>query len=146
MTTIAVKNGIVAYDSRLTQDCKVLDDNFNKRREKDGVQFFIAGNITDDDAVMSGYFSGIDVNEEVEGSPEADFLIVDGTDIYYGGVCEEVFWKMKLTTTTPYAVGSGSSYAIGAMDAGATAKEAVQIASRDVFTGGKTRSYQINKK
>lgn len=143
MTTIAVKDGIVAYDSRLTQDDRVLDDNFNKRRSKDGVQFFIAGNITDDDAVMDGYFSGIDVNEEVEGCPHADFLIVDGKDIYYGGVSEEVFWKMKLTTTTPYAVGSGSSYAIGAMDAGATALEAVRIASRDVYTGGKLRTYRI---
>ena len=146
MTTIAMKDGVIAYDSRVTQGDRVLDDNFNKRRTKDGVQFFIAGNMTDDEAVMDGYFSGIDVIEDLDGNPNADFLIVDGTDIYYGRVCQEAFWKMKLTNSTPYAIGSGSSYALGAMAAGATAKEAVQIATRDVFTGGKIRIYKINKK
>ena len=145
MTTIAIKDGVVAFDSRISQEYKVLDDNFNKRRTEKGVEFFIAGNMTDDAAVMEGYFNGKDVDEDLEtqGKPCADFIIVDGKDVYYGGISEESFWKMKLTTTTPYAIGSGSEYALGAMDAGATAKEAVKIACRDVFTGGVIRTYRI---
>lgn len=39
---------------------------------------------------------------------------------------------------SPWACGSGSEYALGAMDAGASAKEAVEIAmQRDPNTGGK---------
>lgn len=146
MTTIAIKDGIVAYDSRVTQEYRVLDDNFDKRRERDGVQFFIAGNMTDDEAVMEGYFGGkvVDtdvVNEEMK--PNADFIITDGMDVYYGGLCEDGFWKMELTNSTPYAIGSGAAYALGAMDTGATAKQAIKAACRDVFTGGTIRTYRI---
>lgn len=146
MTTIAVKDGVVATDSRLSQAGVVLDDNFDKRKVVDGVQFFVAGNVTDDAQIITCYFEGSEVIEEVVGSPCADFIIVDGLDVYYGGIEETAFWKMKLTTDTPYAIGSGAAYAIGAMDAGATAKEAVKIASRDVFTGGVIHTYKIKGK
>jgi len=48
----------------------------------------------------------------------------------------------KTKINPPYADGSGWEIALGAMDAGATAVEAVKIASkRDVYTGGRIRSY-----
>jgi|TARA_R110002167_G_scaffold543_4_gene2436 ATP-dependent protease HslVU (ClpYQ) peptidase subunit len=146
MTTIAVKDGIVASDSRLTQGDVVLDDQYDKRRECNGVQFFIAGNVTDDEQVISCYFEGEDVIEDVEGTPCAEFIIADGLDVYYGGIEVHGFWKMKIRTGTPYAIGSGASYALGAMDAGATAKEAVKIASRDVYTGGIIRTHKLKGK
>ena len=142
MTTIAVKDGIVASDSRLTQGDVVLDDQYDKRRECNGVQFFIAGN----EQVISCYFEGEDVIEDVEGTPCAEFIIADGLDVYYGGIEVHGFWKMKIRTGTPYAIGSGASYALGAMDAGATAKEAVKIASRDVYTGGIIRTHKLKGK
>jgi len=145
MTTIAIKDGVVASDSRLTQGGQVVDDKFNKRRESNGVQFFIAGNITDDEQVIASYFQGDDVIEDITGKPCADFIIVDGKNAYYGSIEEEGFWKMLIQTNTPYAIGSGASYALGAMDAGATAKEAVKIACRDVFTGGIIRTYKIKE-
>ena len=142
MTAIAVKDGVVATDSRVSQGGMVLDDKYDKRKVVDGVQFFVAGNVTDDAQIIACYFEGAEIIEEIEGNPCADFIIVDGSDVYYGGI-EGAFWKMKLTTDTPYAIGSGAAYAIGAMDAGATAKEAVKIASRDVFTGGAIHTYKI---
>jgi hypothetical protein len=43
-----------------------------------------------------------------------------------------------------HAVGSGSELAIGAMSAGASAKEALKIASQyDIYTGGKLRTKKI---
>lgn len=145
MTTIAIKDGIVAYDSRITQGGVVLDNDFDKKTSRKGVSFFVAGNMTDDEAVMKYYFKGKDIAEDikVDGTPEADFIIVDGKKAYYGGMSEDTFWKMEIRTTTAYAVGSGAAYAIGAMDAGATAEEAVKIASRDVYTGGTIRTHLV---
>lgn len=146
MTTIAVKDGVVAVDSRLTQGGTVLDDAFDKRAVVKGVQFFVAGNVTDDAQIIALYFAGEDAIEDVDGKPCADFIIVDGSSVYYGGIEETGYWKMLLTTGTPYAIGSGAAYALGAMDAGATAKAAVKIASRDVFTGGAIHTYKIKGK
>lgn len=48
---------------------------------------------------------------------------------------------------TPAAMGSGSEYALGALLAGATPKEAVHIASKlDVYTGGRIKLYDIPAK
>lgn len=45
-----------------------------------------------------------------------------------------------------WASGSGSNIALGAMDAGATAIEAVKIAcKRDIYTGGKVQSYTFEE-
>jgi ATP-dependent protease HslVU (ClpYQ) peptidase subunit len=52
---------------------------------------------------------------------------------------------MRISPETAYAIGSGAAFAMGAMDAGATAKEAVKIACRDVYTGGKIRTYKIKE-
>jgi hypothetical protein len=48
---------------------------------------------------------------------------------------------------TPAAMGSGADYALGALYAGATLKEAVRIASKlDVYTGGKITLYDVPAK
>jgi ATP-dependent protease HslVU (ClpYQ) peptidase subunit len=42
------------------------------------------------------------------------------------------------------AIGSGEEYAIGAMDAGLSAKDAVKIAcNRDIYSGGRIRTFKI---
>jgi ATP-dependent protease HslVU (ClpYQ) peptidase subunit len=46
-----------------------------------------------------------------------------------------------------YAIGSGAAYAIGALEAGATPTEAVEIASRnDVMTGLPTQTIKQEKR
>lgn len=48
---------------------------------------------------------------------------------------------------TPAAMGSGSEYALGAVYAGASLKDAVRIASKlDVYTGGKIKLYDVPAK
>lgn len=45
----------------------------------------------------------------------------------------------------PFAIGSGRDFALAAMDMGATAKEAVEMAAkRDVYTGGTIRTVIID--
>jgi ATP-dependent protease HslVU (ClpYQ) peptidase subunit len=47
-----------------------------------------------------------------------------------------------LVVKPPFAIGTGRTAALGAMKAGATARQAVEIAAQiDVYTGGKITSY-----
>jgi 20S proteasome alpha/beta subunit len=44
----------------------------------------------------------------------------------------------------PFAIGSGRYIAVGAMEAGATSKEAIKIAIKhDIYSGGKIREYSF---
>ena len=46
-----------------------------------------------------------------------------------------------------YAIGSGASFAIAAMECGASAKQAIDVAKKyDVFSGGATKAYSFNVK
>ena len=55
-------------------------------------------------------------------------------------------WKQDLELSNPDAIGSGSAYAIAAMDMGASAEDAVRAAmKRDIYTGGTIRSVFINE-
>lgn len=46
-----------------------------------------------------------------------------------------------------YAIGSGGSFALGALAAGASSRAAIQIAARyDTGTGGRIRSYKLSAK
>ncbi|GAI22667.1 unnamed protein product, partial [marine sediment metagenome] len=51
-----------------------------------------------------------------------------------------------LDPANPDAIGSGSAYALAAMDMGASAEEAVRAAmKRDIYTGGKVRTMRIDQ-
>lgn len=46
----------------------------------------------------------------------------------------------------PYTDGSGHAFAMGVLDAGGTSVEAVKAAcKRDVYSGGRVRSYKVKK-
>lgn len=53
-------------------------------------------------------------------------------------------WKQDLDPSNPDAMGSGSAYAIAAMDMGASAEDAIRAAmKRDIYTGGVVRTMTI---
>jgi ATP-dependent protease HslVU (ClpYQ) peptidase subunit len=55
------------------------------------------------------------------------------------------FWKDRLRPDNAFALGSGSHFALTAMDMGATAAEAVEMAKkRDTSTGGLVRTLVIS--
>ena len=87
-------------------------------------------------------------------SPQKNFsphnmFVCDNKDIYYCGINTEddgepCFWKNKLKH--PWAIGSGSDYALGAMMSGLSAKEAVDVAKKiDTLTGGRVRTHKVNR-
>jgi len=83
---------------------------------------------------------GADPDEYVEDEGERSELIMfnNGTLYSYEGYCEPI------ELDVPMAVGSGSTFAMGAMLAGATPEEAVHIAMKlDPYTGGEVLVYEL---
>jgi ATP-dependent protease HslVU (ClpYQ) peptidase subunit len=138
MTIIAYKDGVVASDSRSTSGSTVIYTDKSKSRNINGYIFWFAGEADAEDSLASWVF---DSKKEVEDIADVEALIWDG---------EELWWAIKepknppsigrLDKTFSFAMGSGRDLAWGAMDAGASAKEAAQIAAgRNVYCGGKIR-------
>ena len=141
MTTIAYKDGVIAYDSRETLGTTIVDDDCDKCQASGGVQFFCTGSTPDYDALIAAYFG-----EKSSVVIEAGGIALDNGVLWLLGYSETTgFWKDRLRLDNPFAVGSGSSHALTAMDMGATAFQAVEMAmKRDSCTGGKIRTLTVD--
>ncbi|EKT4568469.1 proteasome subunit beta [Pseudomonas putida] len=140
MTTIAYKDGVIAYDSRQTRSGTIVSDNSLKCQVVEGVSFFLSGAVCDEKALIAAYF-GTPSAVAVECSGYA----VDGGKLLMVGYDDKTgIWRQELDPANPDAIGSGSPYALAAMDMGASAEEAVHAAmKRDIYTGGKVRTVRI---
>ena len=141
MTTIAYKDGVIAYDSRSCRGTTIVDDDFDKRLEADGISFFITGAVCDAQKLIAAYFG-----EKHDSPVECSALVVSDGRLYMIGVDKESgLWIEDLPLNKPYTVGSGSDHAWTAMDMGATAYQAIGLAmKRDSCTGGNIRTFQID--
>ncbi|EXF95790.1 proteasome subunit beta [Pseudomonas fluorescens HK44] len=139
MTTIAYKDGVIAYDSRITSGTQISYDDYEKCVERDGVQFVITGHTSDYAKLTGAYF----------GEPATDIsasamAVEDGQVWYIGHDDDTGIWKSIILADKSYAIGSGSSHALTAMDMGASAYQAVEMAmKRDSCTGGKIRTLTV---
>lgn len=104
-------------------------------------------------AFCGGYAEALDVIDWLKAGRKDDFpkgdsgcvLCVDGKGSLYS--YNFTGKGRRILRKGVYADGSGWLLALGAMDAGATAVEAVKIAgNRDVYTGGRIRSYTHSDK
>lgn len=141
MTTIAYKDGVIAYDSRQTRSGVIVSDDTEKSELVNGVRFFLAGAVCDIPGLIAAYF-GTPSPVPVECSGYA----VDGGKLMMVGHDDKTgIWKQELDLSNPDAIGCGAPYALAAMDMGASAEEAVRAAlKRDIYTGGKVRSLVID--
>lgn len=141
MTTIAYRNNVIAFDSRITADDTILYDDFDKSRTVDGVTFVICGELSGYDDLIAAYFG------TKPAAPNTDnaALVVDSGKIWCIGIGEDgACWRSPVMLDRPYALGSGSAYALAAMDLGVGAADAVQCAkARDPFSGGLVRTISI---
>lgn len=140
MTTIAYKDGVIAYDSRQTRGDRIVSDDCSKCQIVDGVSFFLSGAVCDEKALIAAYF----------GTPspvpvECSGYVVDGGKLMLVGHDDKTgIWRQELDPANPDAIGSGHAYAIAAMDMGASAEDAVRAAmKRDIYTGGKVRNFKV---
>lgn len=132
MTTIAYRDGILAADGRTTYGDTIFTDHSKKiHRLSDGALFALCGDVA--------YVQ-----------PMLDALEDDDVDLPQGegftAVIVEKDGKVRLyegkggfiaLDASYYAFGSGEEYAMGAMDMGASAHDAVRVAcGRDLSSGG----------
>ncbi|WP_460421866.1 Ntn hydrolase family protein [Pseudomonas sp. ZL2] len=142
MTTIAYKDGVMAYDSRQTRGGAIVSDDSPKCQVVGGVSFFLSGAVSDEKALIAAYFgtpSAVPV--------ECSGYVVDGGKLLLVGHDDKTgIWRQDLDPANPDAIGSGSPYALAAMDMGASAEDAVRAAmKRDIYTGGKVRTVAIRE-
>lgn len=141
MTTIVYKNGVIAYDSRITRGDTILDDDYNKNKIFNGVNFFLAGQSHLMDSMIDMYFGG----KLVELSSSPTMIVLDNNKLFLVGYSDNEIWKFRVSLKNHIAIGSGSDHALTAMDMGSTAIEAVEMANkRDICTGGTIRFFKCN--
>lgn len=144
MTTIAYRDGIIAYDGRSTQGDVIIRDDKNKAIRKEGRIFIGFGGVPGIIKIIDTYLDG-----NIDLPIDANIIVIEkDKTMFQVGVDPDSdpvdCWSNPLDKKIHYAWGSGSLHAMTAMDMGATAKEAVKMAmKRDVYTGGKIRSIKI---
>ncbi|WEX18958.1 proteasome subunit beta [Pseudomonas sp. G11] len=141
MTTIAYKDGIIAYDGRVTAGRTIVYDDFDKLRERDGA-FFLGTGATSEINKLIGLFFG----EEIIGECGAEAIVAQDGVLTLIGYYEGKLSKTPMLLDRPYAIGSGMDHALTAFDMGASAYQAVEMAmKRDSCTGGKIRTLTVTK-
>lgn len=144
MTTIAYRDGVIAYDSLETKGDYICNPNKDKHHVRDGVHFFLSGPSCDQEEFMVSFLERkIGENENLTTAG----YIWDGEELWEGAFCsEDGFWLGKVDMKVYGAKGGGYPFAMGAMDMGATALEAVKIAAkRHTATGGRVRTFNLRK-
>jgi len=142
MTTLALKDGIIAYDTRVCAGNTISDDDFDKCIERKGVKFFIAGSTSDFEDFFDSFFANENTTNRIL---NIHAFVLQDDILWEASVSDDkLFWKTVMDTKKPAAGGTGSDHALTAMDMGATAKEAIKWAmKRDCKTGGKIRTYKL---
>lgn len=140
MTTIAYKDGVIAYDTRQTRSDVIVSDDCEKCETHDGVKFLLAGAVCDHKAFIAAYFG-----TRSDAPLDCFGYVIDGDRLMLVGNDDKTgIWRQDLDPDCPDAIGSGSPYALTAMDMGASAEEAVKAAmKRDVYTGGHVRTLVV---
>lgn len=142
MTTIAYKDGIIAYDSRSIRCDFIESDRTNKRHDYKDHIFFLSGVCSDFEKFMEAT-----IRETSEQEHECGGLMVDPDGVLWKVGGQEVLWRERQQLATHTAFGSGLPWAMAAMDFGHTAKQAVKYAmTRDPGTGGKVRTFRLARK
>lgn len=150
MTTIAYDGNTLCSDSQSTLGMDFIYENDCKKIYTEVGPFIalgIAGNFQDAMDVIE-VIQDFNTIEQIRGfdfGPDTKMTMIG---ITYQGT----LWSYKGTESTelradqPFAIGSGSDFAIGAIDAGCTAEEAVKIAARrDPFTNDVIQKVEIKK-
>lgn len=140
MTTIAYKDGVIAYDSRQCMGSLILDDDYDKKHVCDGNAFFFSGPSCELEALVR-MFSG----ESLEVRDQCSALVYSNGTLFYCGMNKDSgFFSCEESLARPFVLGSGRDHALTAMDMGATAREAVKMAiKRDSGSGGRVRTYKL---
>jgi ATP-dependent protease HslVU (ClpYQ) peptidase subunit len=135
MTTLVYshKEKVIAVDGRCTKGHDIVTDTFNKIiTREDGLKFACAGKVADIEALVDSYPYGYEGMKDLEAVAWA----MEGGKVFECMISEGSYDVVELSCDS--AIGSGSPYALSALDFGKTARQAVKYAmTRDCGTGGK---------
>ncbi len=138
MTTIAVKDGVMASDSRLTGG--YMSDKGTKVVEgRDAIVGF-SGDAIPGYAIAEHFSDKSNTPPETSGDDDVHLLILkaDGSI----SLADARLREMPLAKKCHWAIGSGAQAAMVAMNLGCTAAEAVKEAMKvDEYSGGRVREY-----
>lgn len=141
MTTIAADKRSIAWDSLVMfGNREKLVCPGNKVIVRDGVVYGFAGDHIDEDDLIDFV-----LNHKERHPPKGEFemfIIKRGGETFYS--CDGT--PTPLPVALPFAIGSGSQFARGAMLAGASALEATKIAAEcDAGTGGDIKTLHFSR-
>lgn len=160
MTTVAYKNGVMACDSRCSDEDRHITKCKKIFRLRTGALLGIAG---DDDTrdlekLLENVHAGYDIpsrEELAELKLEGSYLLVLSNGEIWNIVSEmQEFansdeWRASVRQIEEEfaAIGSGSHLAIGAMEFGASAKEAVECAAKwDLYSAPPIQTMKLVEK
>jgi ATP-dependent protease HslVU (ClpYQ) peptidase subunit len=148
MTTVAYRDGVLASDSRLTCNKDWIENDNSKKIYKlsDGSAVGVAGSAYQSETIIERLKAALKTKDKklpkVSDLRKAEALLVcpDG-DLWFHPQGGYSWQKMP---DAPTALGSGWQWAMVAMDAGADARRAVELAiRRDVYSGGKIQTCKV---
>jgi len=148
MTTIAYKDGVLAADGRETIDGAIFNESAIKIANLGNGLYFAGSGDSDDRAIReilgSGQIPSVEDLREIKQEHYGILADAKANKLYYVAADDKACAINDIPIDRPFATGSGGVYALGAMLAGASAKEAVQAAKKiDVNSGGKVRCVQL---
>src|SRR5690606_5707700 len=137
MTTVAVRDGVMACDSRMTGE---FIAQAHKVIQGEGILVGYCGDCIAAYA-FAEYVAGLSEDKPHNGGDDdIELLVLKGRKLFL--VDNRLRWFP--IPERYYAIGSGSQAAMVAMHMGATAREAVEMAKRvDPYTGGRVREFTL---
>jgi len=136
MTTIAYKDGVIAYDSRAGDS-----DSVDKRSERKGICFVFAGWLDYRETLIGCWFRPL---KRVEIDEAIHALVVDQGQLWRAVLNSTGFSRHRVEDRI-LAIGSGSKFAIEAMQQGKSAEQAVEASKQDIYTGGTVHTIRLNQ-
>lgn len=132
MTTIAISNAEIAADTHSFVDGIRNNVNKQKIRTQGGYIYALAGSAQVFDAAIQWHLNGAKP-EDVPKYGDWNLIIITAEGTFFCSQDMPFLGRLEL----PQAFGSGGAYALGALDYGASARDAVKTAMvRDPLTGG----------
>ena len=138
MTTIAVRDGVMACDSLITGGMSAAA---TKMHRKGGVIVGFAGDWLAGEYFAQQYLSGENGSKKRDSDDDVELLVLKPSGIY---LVDYRFREVKIASKY-YAIGSGAPLAMVAMNMGATAADAVREAIVvDDYSGGRIRTLRLS--
>jgi len=148
MTTIIYchKTKKIACDSRFTCNGIITTDNAIKYKKTGDKVYFLSGDVSDYSRLVEASKNAENGQSVlIETAVSCSSIMAKNGSVFSVGITDSgQYWEEKLDQS--HSIGSGSCFALAALDHGKSALDSVKYAmSRDMYSGGKIRVYDTQK-